>query len=352
LTPTEPDVRPLGDGAQVTVYGHQITNNQPIDCWTYITQGLTQFGQREMSLTLRHERGDATYPEEPLQFFATILQFSKEGRIVGNGGFTQLGSRRFFGRHLLYMYLMSPPVEGVKVEPGTLALILVTDDEIEAVKNYGSLRVASRLGKRERYYPYPIWNERTAPARGVFAQELANPSSLLAKMPKMRGSEVFVNQYGNTVMMQPTVDAGVRIAEALKELPPGDALAPGGRLPPGTTAMAPGGRLPPGTTAMALLTDLNPLSDACLVWQPGQRGPEAISPPGSKGETVAGCFVAFIPDQDADEVRVFEDGFALMIRNDTWANIRRAIDQQTEVAFTPSTAGLKFELRWRTPIEA
>jgi hypothetical protein len=57
--------------------------------------------------------------------------------------------------------------------------------------------------------------------------------------------------------------------------------------------------LPPPEIPLAFLTTLDAHADACLVWPPGQQAPEEISPPGSLGARLSGCFVLFVPQQEA-----------------------------------------------------
>jgi hypothetical protein len=79
-----------------------------------------------------------------------------------------------------------------------------------------------------------------------------------------------------------------------------------------------------------LLTDIDPSANGCLVWEPGQHQPEAITPPGSDGSRLCGCFAMFVPGQAENDVQVFEDGIALMLTDDAWAEIRQALVQRSE----------------------
>lgn len=242
----DPVVREIGGGAaRVTVFTHRLPCTPPRDCWTYVTQGLASVGQRELVLTLCREPGEAAgvFPEEPFLLFETLLHFAQDGKTVDNGGFTQFGARRFYDRHILYMFAW--PLEGVPIEAGMLTMMLLTDDEIEAVKMYGSLRVAARFGFRAQYYPYPTWNDRRSSGHGMFALELSAPSTLLSKMPAYRPGDLLVNQMGSKIVVSAKIGSGDRISKVLQ-----------GAFP---------------DSPVALLTDLNPLSDGCLVWQPGQR---------------------------------------------------------------------------------
>src|SRR5262249_54813059 len=97
------------------------------------------------------------------------------------------------------------------------------------------------------------------------------------------------------------------------------------RLPRAAQAMFARGGLPPPDAALALLTALDAQADGCLAWAPGQPGPEAISMPGANGARISGCFVLFVPQQEADGANMFEDGFACMLTDASWARVRHAL---------------------------
>ena len=80
-------------------------------------------------------------------------------------------------------------------------------------------------------------------------------------------------------------------------------------------------------TPLALLTDFDQGANGCLVWEPGQSGLAAITPPGSDGSRMCGCFALFVPAQPANDVRLVEDGIALMLTADSWARVREALSQ-------------------------
>jgi hypothetical protein len=79
--------------------------------------------------------------------------------------------------------------------------------------------------------------------------------------------------------------------------------------------------------AVALLTDIDSTANGCFVWEPGQWRPEAIAPPNSDGSRICGCFVMLVPQQQANDVRLVEDGVALLLTDEAWADVRKALTQ-------------------------
>ena len=64
------------------------------------------------------------------------------------------------------------------------------------------------------------------------------------------------------------------------------------------------------------------------------------------GSRRSGNFVAFVPEQSANDFQYLEDGFALMLTNSTWMAIRRALESETSISVPVSKAGLKFSIEW------
>jgi hypothetical protein len=280
------------------VFAHQLAARQPVACFSYVTDGLLGFGQRELVFTLVRDP-DAQLqqaPHEPLQLLQTIAGLAQQGRIVEAGGLTELGPNGVFGRPSLrgFVYQVAWPMEGVTMAPGTLAMVAIHADELDTVKRLGALRVLARLGRMHNFWPTAPWCD---PDRGPSAS--AAPSVLdnvaAAHIP---GVSVVYEPGGRRVVVRLARTAQAAIQQA---------------------------GLPPPEAALAILTVLDPGVDACLVWFPGQNGPEAISAPGSNGTRIAGCFIAFVPQQDHDGANPFEDGLAAMLTDASWARVRQAL---------------------------
>jgi hypothetical protein len=103
---------------------------------------------------------------------------------------------------------------------------------------------------------------------------------------------------------------------------------------------------------MALLTDLEQSADGCLVWEPGQVGPAAITPPGSQGLRLGGCFVLFVPGQMVDEGRILEDGFAVTLTTPSWEAVRRALIDGQAISVPSTGEGLSLSVEWQDEVYA
>jgi hypothetical protein len=332
----------------VRVHVHTIDSRQgPLPCWSYVTDGLAVYGQKELVFTLQRQRREAAadFPRQLLEFFRGVHQAAVQGRHVVAGNWSQfLCPSGFLGQHdaVTVVYDPAQHLEGVDLPADALAVILLAEEEAEVVQQLGPYRVLTLLGQTYRYYPCPPWAERHRP--GVLSRQAAQ-ESLLMKIPCLPGAAA-------TVRWQIDRAANPRI-----RLPTGDWLAEsaktsGERL---TLRIESGsltylqetlGKLPAGAP-FALLTRPDPRADARLVWKPGQERTESIIPPGSEASCYTGGFVAFLSAaEQADSEQVLEDGFALCLSEASGTKVREALQRGQSLAFPVAGDGLSFSLEW------
>src|SRR5262245_2084523 len=263
------DVEIIADKLSAIVYVHELASQKGvIPCWSYVSVGLAARQQAEVVFTLRREpdEPEEAFPEDPLRLFASIHEIAENGQRVTSGSFTEFGNQGFFGRHLLYV--RAQPLAGVALPAACLMAVLVTTEELRAVREFGSTRVLARLGQAAFHYPFPPWADRRRHGLGL---ERTLEASLLAKVPRLSAHDVHVavknSQLVVTAARSEQASWQARLAQV------------------------------PDTVPFALLTAFDPTANGCLTWVPGQKGPEAILPPGSDGSQVCGCFVVFVGEQ-------------------------------------------------------
>ena len=253
------------------VYLHEIeTHRNPLLVWSYITDGLKTHNQKEVIFTLLrkpNERPEA-FLRDPLELFIVINELAEQGRLVDIGSVTQFGENKFLHRHLAYIQPQSFP--GVAVPDPAIHAILVSEDEVVAIQEFGITRVIARLGLESQYFPCPPWSDRSRPGIS-FVQ--TRKESILALTIRVYASGIRVVQEDQQIIVRLPASKSEWIKKLLTETP--------------TTA------------PLALLTDLDPRADGCLVWEPGQSQPAAITAPDSDGSCLSGCFVLFVPDQNS-----------------------------------------------------
>jgi hypothetical protein len=306
---------------RASIHLHTIdTQAGPLRCWSYVTEGLAAFGQKEVVFTIAVD-GDADpgrFPTEPLRFASTLLQLASQGRTVDAGAITELGGSGFMLRRGL-TYARALPLEGVPLPPAAIAAIPLTADELAVLKIGGQTRVLAALGAAFHHYPFPPWLDRVR--RSVITPE-STRGTLLADVPHLAAPST-VRVENDIVLFRLRPEGVVLIGRALGELPPG--------------------------AGFALTTEIDPEADGCMIWQAGQEAPSAIAPPGSRGERLAGCFVLFAPDQPEDGGQLFEDGMAVTLTQASMAALRRALSAGQTLALPGQGGKMGFLLSWASP---
>jgi hypothetical protein len=302
----------------VRVETHEVPSRHgAMACWSYVTDGLAAFEQTEIVFTLRRDVGDpASGPEEPMRLFSTIAELAARGQRVSAGGVTEFGERRFFDHHLLYV--TAQPLPGVALPSPCLAALLITDDELRAVRSFGPSRVLARLGQAASHYPFPAWSDRRRPGLSLAKTFEA---SVLSKVRRMAFHSVHVGTADDRVTLSALRGEAALWQERLAQLPE--------------------------DAPLALLTAIDPAANGCMTWVPGQTEPEAIVPPGSDGTRVCGCFVVFVPGQPANGGKLLEDGCAIELTTEAWQSIRRALVDGRDLAVPATGAAMSFALTWR-----
>jgi hypothetical protein len=304
------------------VYLHEIPTQGPtsdgaVSCWSYVTSGLWAHKQKEVIFTLRRGRQEADdgFPRDPLHLFTDIYHWAQQGRLVDAGDVSQFSGKGLFGRHLLY--IRPQPLQDVTVPDRAITALLVTEDEVIAVQEFGISRVVARLGQVSQYYPCPSWSDRLRPGLSF---ERTRQESLLARVARIHAPGVRACKEGKQIIVRFAPRAGEQLQQNLTQVP--------------------------AHTPFALLTDLDPKANGCFVWEPGQAGATAITPPNSDGSRLSGCFVVFIPEATENGGRLLEDGFALMLTSSSWTALRQALLRGETIAIPGTNDTYSALLEW------
>jgi hypothetical protein len=277
------------------------------------------YRQREVVFTVAiAASGDAgRVPTDPLRFAAQLQYLAGQGRVVDAGGISQLGGAGFLGRPGI-TYARAEPMAGVELPAGALAAVLITAEEIAVYQTFGQSRLLALLGQAFRYYPFPPWADLQ---RASVTSMAANDGSLLGQVPRA------------------AVTGAARIE--------GERLAV--RLHPSSAALLQ--QMLNGIGAgsvFALTLGIDPEADGCLVWQAGQEGPSAITPPSSRGARLAVGFLAVLPDQPADGGQLFEDGVAMFLTSGSSQALREALAGGRSMMIAGMHGKMSLSVEWTT----
>lgn len=277
------------DRLKALIYHHPMKSmvSGSMWCWTYISQGLTQLGQKEVVFTVRRRvatEREHDYDLEPLKWFKFLYSLAQEGKIVDNFQPTVFQAFLFLGRPDFTMILYCPltnidnvprsylPEEGLQAIP-------LTATEAEVAKHYGAMRPLSHLGISERWFPFPPWIDRDRKHCITMADMEGTVRGMLSFNSVL---EVSVLQRGSDIV----VHVPQRAEEYMK------------------TALA---RLGP-SLIFALDSFMYDGSDSGIVWKNEYTQPTEYSI-----GTFDSCsnlgFIVFCPEQERDEWQLEEDGY-------------------------------------------
>lgn len=346
---------------RVRVYQHEIdTCNGAIPCWSYVSDGLWKHGQKELIFTLHSSDSDelTASPDIPSQsdygvhqyifaFYKEVYRFAQQGQMVYEGDCTQFGSQGFLGcgNWSAFVYTRPQPLEGIEVTSPLLAAILLTAEEFEVYQNFGLTRVLSHLGRAYVYYPCPPWTERS---RSSVVSMKEMQGTILGRMPllSVRGGGARVYQEARPHSIQQSPQPRQFLQQQIVQWSENSARITLRLLPQAGEQLRRQLVQCPPDSIVALLTELDPTANACLVWRSGQADAFAITPPNSEGSRSGGCFIAFVPQQDADRGQVLEDGFVMLLTDQSWLTIRDAIALGNPIFIPATNNGASFSLEW------
>ena len=286
------------------------------DLLCYRTFGLQNLGQKELILAIENKSQKYQTWEPILQFFATVYQLALDKQFVNHGDITQFGKAGILEwMGILYVDLLPNPEQ---LESPRLAMILLHPEEVEIVRNFGSLRMMSLLGQKYSYFPCPVWSD--IDRKQGWTKKITASSILSRVGARLTLPAANITKEGDGLVL--------RIPESVRM----DGL-------PNESWIL--------NNPLAIILSLNPNADACLTWPfDSHLGPKAISPEGSNGQRIGGCFLLILTQPGQDEVRLVEDGFSLVIKESTASILWECLSQRRDMRVPVQRDALEFSLSW------
>lgn len=313
------------DELKVDIHLHEFfLGDRKRQCWTYVTTGLLNLGQKEMCLSLLLEDDDQpdVFPKSPIKIFQLLEKHAREGRIVDVADATTLGKKGLFGFSALY-FLPAIQYETLPNLDNHLALILVHQTEYEFAKQYGFTRLISRIGKFCVAFPYPSWNTRKRPS--LFDAELETT-------PDTRQKE---NSVLNHLRVSGFNECRAELVDKL--------LTVTLRIPHRERILAALDKLAESGKPFVLQSRLSLGANAILFWEPGQKTPGAYTALNEVAE-IGAAFVAFQPSAYAIG-SLIEDGFVFSIPKRLIKIIRGHCEELTDSGVL-ELAGFSLSIKW------
>ncbi|MBL4650393.1 MAG: hypothetical protein JKY03_11745 [Aureispira sp.] len=289
--------------------------NNNIRALSFLSNGLSNVGQQELFFVLKTNQIDIQkIPQEPLHFFAQVYQFAIQGRVVKEGDITQFGQKDMWGWKGI-VYTKSPLHLYKNLPKDCLSMILLSLEEVQAIPNFGALRILSMLGKQARYYPFPYWTDHHR--ANLLIRELKD--SLLSRVNRINLPEAVVTSVNNEHIY-------LKISRQL--------------------ALDLSKQNFPSSVPVGILPSLATEADACLTWSFDSDTPEAITLPDSKGTIISGCLLILIGAQEQNSSRILEDGYALLLTTKEWDRFWIAFKNKGVYQLKTSSEVMDFSLIW------
>jgi len=320
--PVEIELVPEVLKAQVHLSTFIVADDELI-CWTYVSDGLRKMGQKELVISLRKPVDAAVgeFPQAPVEFFKTVFQYSVRKEFIDIGSVSDFGEPGFLTNDFIgAAYIRSQSLGEFFPPPESLAMVLLTKDEMEAVQIAGLTRVLALLGRANLHFPCPAWNDLERSP--VVSSELLAimKESFISQMPRILVRDSGVSSLERVIDLQLPLSA----RHYFKQLDELERQSP-----------------------LLLLSDLDERADAVLVFQEERKAPPlAISAPGTQGSRIAGSFICFAPAQPGDQGMIIEDGFALSMRDETWSQLKSSLVNGSPFYLSREEEGYDFRLNW------
>ena len=292
-------------------------------CWTYVTNGLKNAGQKELLVSIRKLPGEniGDFPQAPLEFFKTVLHHSLQQEFIDIGSVSDFGENGFLSSSFTGAAYVRSQAMGDWFPPeDSLSAVLLTSDELKASQIGGLVRVLALLGKSSLHFPCPVWNDLSR--QPVVTGELLGvmQESFISELPRILIRNSGASSSESVIDLQLPLSSRhyfSQLGELDKESP------------------------------IMLLTDLDERADALLVFQPEKKAaPLAISAPGTPGSRIAGSFICFAPSQTHDQGMIIEDGFVITLREQTWAELKNSLINGSPFYLPRHDEGYDFRLSW------
>ncbi len=382
----------------VRVFPHFITSEgKEVACWTYITDGLRSYQQKEIALTLLSKTGQAKadFPRDPFELFHRLFGLVVLGQILDAGDYLRfqfpggfLGRKEILG--VVFIEAESFPLVAYPEKP--LAIILTTANEASLLPELGTFRLLGRLGLQNRYFPTVVWND---PDREDVLSATEFAESILPLLPRvyLSHAEAVLCPVATTQVIPPPSLKGIArmTAKKIPEEKPVEASSVTSEMVKGELQFASAVFSRPNSAnngeaeispkqaptnsenssqtredfrnhtlyltipeqqrrilfwqlygtelqqPFAVLTRFSARADAVMVCAAKSRKSLIVTPHNMSPERQNGGFVAFVlSEQQREGVQLIEDGYICWLMPTTFAELRTAIEEGNDFSLPSS----------------
>ncbi|EER45385.1 hypothetical protein I7I53_07829 [Histoplasma capsulatum var. duboisii H88] len=312
------------ENVQALIFYHTIKSavSGEVNCWTYISKGLAQVGQKEIVFTIRRRANELedNLPSAPFQWIKFVYSAAKNGQTVEEFQRTEFHSPSFLDRPD-FKWIVYCPAHPIADIPASyfplewLQVIPLIAPEAEVAQRYGIMRALGHLGAQERWFPFPPWIDRDRQPCITMANMVG---TMKESLPLVIVRGVSALKRGMDIVLHVPQGCALYLKEALAQF----------QL----------------EHVFALDSTPHKDADSGLLWSNTDTEPRGYAA-GTSNACMNLNYFAFCPCQEMNELKMVEDGFIFMITNPTWASLRQHIEQSTSTNIAlPS--GLHFILEF------
>lgn len=310
----------------VAVFHHAVEMpSGAIDVVTYVSRGLMSVANEELFLSIRLNEGESAsqFNAQLIPFFRDMYNAASSGQAIAPGVILNCGSKGFLAPSISGVAFVPYVSEGQKVS-NSLALVLLTPTELAVYTAYGATRVLALLGHTQNIYPYPVVNDLGRPT--VVPEDLlGRMGRTLGAVPKISlaagfGAAAVCDHQGLTLRILKRHFMSY-IERAIEQVADDDAVA--------------------------IQTSVPDDANGCLVYNPSWQDepPTVIAPEGSRCNNLSGAEVVIARGNELS-VKIFEDGFGVLIPQGEWARVKQALVSGSNMSIPASDGGGSFAIEW------
>ncbi|KAH7146924.1 hypothetical protein B0J13DRAFT_664690 [Dactylonectria estremocensis] len=288
----------------IRVFHHNLgiyrTGEDEVHCWTYASSGFKDMGQKELVITLRRRSAESPmcFPHDIIRCFEQTYRLASAGTPITLFGHVTIPP--FLGRPdfqtLVFGFSCNVcELSSALLPPDRLHALALTDREMALAQTHGLTRVLSALGYADSWFPYPTLIDRD---RSDCFTAVSLKGSLRNTLPLIDvcGAIAFRAYRDIVVRIPKSIEASLRNAV--------------GRMPT--------------STAFLLDSMFDGDTEGLITWE-SRHGGRLIALRREPCHTSL-SFVAFCPGHAANNLKRAEDGYLVLMTDDTWSAIRLAID--------------------------
>lgn len=298
----------LGEGdTSVSVYSQMIFNNflkTKIEIAVFYSKELPKLAQKDIIIcyAIKKSKLNQKILQAILQIYNILFIYIRNGDTFNYGSYIEFGKTKplgFAGMAFINAELFNFLSKNNK---GKILGFFLEAEELITISEFGASRIASFLGKTNKFYPVPVWN--TIKRDRLLTREI-NQTSILNNIQSLTlyNSSIFYAKY--RVILELSEEDRINLKYAISQLEK--------------------------ISAFYIKLQLSPKADGCLVWVPNEPSPEAIIPHNSHTENINGVFLMIIPQQEYSNIITAEDGFVFTLSHQDYNKFLGALEHCQDI---------------------